>query len=175
MTLFDWLKSKAGQPSKLTVFCMEELLPCPLQVVHPDRLLGALGGIPVVLNDPGTSILSLQTSMKAGSYAFKSGQGTVVAHVFERSEDDPYPGKRSSGKSYEGLGAVERNWIENAHWAVVLEVSRVTAGYKAAKLFLASVADRIASLGDGVVLDDGARRYYFPASRETSAVGTQQV
>jgi hypothetical protein len=130
MGLFDWLKArpKPIPPVRLTVFCTEELLPCPLQIAHPDGLLGALVGIPRASDGDPQSRLPLETSMVVGSYAFSGVSGTVSARVSKRCPGEAYPGCDAAGTDFRGLGEAERSWLAGSLWAVRFEVSEVNSG-----------------------------------------------
>jgi hypothetical protein len=165
MGFLDWLKAqpKPIPPIRLTVFCTEEALPCPLQITHPDGLLGATLGIPRALGRDATSRLPLETSMVAGSYSFTGECGTMLAQASERRAGDPYPGSGEGAEGgYRGLGVSERGWLESSLWAVQFEVSEVKTGETEVVLYLVEVADRLATLASGLVLDEVARRYYLP-------------
>jgi hypothetical protein len=177
MGLFDWLKArpKPIPPVRLTVFCTEELLPCPLQIAHPDGLLGALVGIPRASDGDPQSRLPLETSMVAGSYAFAGVSGTVSARVSKRCPGEAYPGCDAAGTDFRGLGEAERSWLASSLWAVRFEVSEVNSGETEVVLYLAEAADRLGVLASGVVLDEVARRYYLPGEWQFHSGGVESV
>jgi hypothetical protein len=178
MGLFDWLRVQPKPlPSvRLAVYCTEEMLPCPLQIAHPDGLLGSLLGVPRALDGGSKSRLPLETSMVPGSYTFTGESGTVLARVSRRGPGDSYPGCDDALKAtYRGLGTVERGWLEGSAWAVHLEISEVDTGETEALLYIVEVADRLATLAAGLVLDEAGRRYYLPGARQSQSSGADSV
>jgi hypothetical protein len=178
MGLFNWFKvqPKPIPPVRLTVFCTEEMLPCPLQIAHPDGLLGALLGVPRALDGDPKSRLPLETSMVPGAYSFTGESGTVAARVIERRIGDSYPGcDDASGATFRGLGVEERSWLEGSRWAVQLVISEVRAGETEIVLYLVDAADRLAALASGLVLDEVARRYFLPGEWQSHSGGAENV
>jgi hypothetical protein len=178
MGLFDWFiaQPKPIPPVRLTVFCTEEMLPCPLQIAHPDGLLGALLGVPRALDGKSKSRLPLETSMVPGAYSFTGESGTVAARVIERRAGEPYPGcDDAAGATFRGLGAEERSWLKGSQWAVQLEISEVKTGETEIVLYLVEAADRLAALAAGLVLDEAAQRYYLPGEWQFHSGGAENV
>lgn len=165
--ILNWFKSRSTpQPCKhgIVVFSTEETLPCPLQLTHPSGLWGALRGIPSASKPHPRPELLVELSMETGVYLFQGVKGTVRAEVHPRLRGDPYPGREWSDASadYEGIGEEERERLENALWMIHLELARVPGAVGEAVWYQVELADRLAALSEGIVLDPEARRYYLP-------------
>ena len=161
---------------QVTVFCTEETLPWPLQVVHPDGLWGAIVGTPQVMSGLGDMRLLLASPMEVGSYMFRGQYGNVVAHVGRRRRRDSHSANGPDLEpTYVGLGAVEQTWLEHAVWTVRLELFDVRADAKEAGAYLVKVADRLAVLAEGLVADEGTRRCYFPGSRQSAGQAAKEL
>ncbi len=166
MPFFRLFKPRAILPPprmRLAVFATEETLPWPLQLAHPAKLWGALPGIPVVMRQCQDPRRLLEQPMEPGDYLFEGISATVVACVQERQGGEPYPGRDAAdGVRLSGLGRAERERLERARWVVALQLTEVLNEPRDAVLFLVELADRLANLAEGVVLDQESRRYYLP-------------
>lgn len=167
MVFFRLFKPKLALPPprlRLVVFGTKETLPWPLQLVHPGGLWGALLGFPTALRRHQDPRQLLERPMEPGDYLFEGLPGTVVACVQQRHPGVPYPGREPGHEEvrFLGTGVVERLRLEDARWVVALQLTEVLAEVKDAVLYQVELADRLAALSAGVVLDQEARRYYLP-------------
>lgn len=103
--------------------------------------------------------------MEDGDFVFEGLRGTVIACVQRREKGVPYPRFESSIDAHRSLGLGDEEWerLENARWMVALELTEVLDQVGDAVLFQMELADRLALLSEGVVLDQEARRYYLPS------------
>lgn len=170
MGFFNHFRSKTKEPPKtrLTVYSTVEELPWPLQIAHPSGLWDALPGEPKAVKPRRDPRQMLEHSMEDGDYLFEGPLATISARVQKRQKGDAYPGQNPMSGTPPVMGAMERELLENALWVVDLEVTEVVADVKAALDYQADVADRVALLSDGVVLDHQAWRYHLPGSRRLS-------
>ncbi len=167
MPFFRLFKPRVSLPPprlRLVVFGTEEMLPWPLQLVHPGALWGAQVGVPAAAKPSKNPRLLLEQPMEEGDYAFQGVHGTVIACVQQRRKGDPCPGIGASDDAPRivGVGPAERERLENACWVVALELTEVLGELRDALLFQIELADRLADLSTGVVLDQEALRYYLP-------------
>lgn len=149
---------------RLIVFCPEEILPLPVQIAHPDGLSGAPVGVPEVLAPQPLPEFLLEQPMEPGGYLFQGHPADVLATVERRHRGSPYPGREAPrlAGSPAGVGAAERARLENAVWTVTLELAKMRGEIGGAVLYQMQLADRLAMLAEGAVLDQVAHRYYLP-------------
>ncbi len=166
MPFFRLFKPKLALPPprlRLVVFGTEETLPWPLQLTHPGGLWGALTGVPSIAQGCHRP-LQLERPMGEGDYVFEGLDAAVIACVQQRHPGDPYPGRERPNHAHPflGLGSLERDRLEAARWMVALEFTELLGSISDALLYGMELADRLAMLSEGVVLDQEARRYYLP-------------
>ncbi|MHB0870364.1 MAG: DUF4026 domain-containing protein [Chloroflexota bacterium] len=167
MPFFSLFKPKTVLPLprlRLAVFSTEETLPWPLQLVHPARLWGAMAGAPTAMRRHPDPRLQLEQPMTSGDYLFEGLAGSVIACVQERRQGEPYPGQDAVGGAgrLAGMGPAECDRLERARWVIALQLTEVLADAREAVLYQVELADRLASLSEGIVLDQEAHRYYLP-------------
>ncbi len=167
MGFFGWLRPRISSPRlRLVVFGTEEILPLPLQLAHPDGLWGALLGIPSIPGrEPGKRI-PLELPMEPGNYLFTGAPGEVLASVEQRSGRASYPGRdqRGSAGAPAGMSDLILERLENARWAVTLDLISVASEVWDAVLYQVELADRLAALSGGVLLDQVSHRYCLPGA-----------
>lgn len=168
MAFFQLFKPRLALPRpklRLVIFGSEEKLPWPLQLVHPAGLWGALVGVPSIANrSHDIPLLWLEQPMEEGDYVFEGLHGTVIACVQRREKGCHYPRFDSSLDVHRNLGINHEEYeqLEDAQWMVALELTEVLDQVGDAVLFQMELADRLALLSGGIVLDQEARRYYLP-------------
>lgn len=168
MAFFRLFKPRLALPRpklRLVVFGTEDKLPWPLQLVHPAGLWGAIVGVPSAANrSHDLPELWLEQPMEDGDYVFEGLHGTVVACVQRREKGGLYPRFDPSSDAHLdfGINSEEREILECAQWMIALELTEVLGQVGDAVLFQMELADRLALLSGGIVLDQEARRYYLP-------------
>jgi len=157
---------------RFIVLCREARFPELHEVACPDSEGGAVEGLGLPMGARAGSPEQLDRSFSCGSYAFSSGAGAIVGARVCRHLEHESEQKCSLDKDAhcaEEQDCRLKDVLRHASYMAFLSLRRPCSRMKESVLFGVVLADRIAELGNGVVVDIDACRHYYPHDWKVSS------
>jgi hypothetical protein len=162
-----WLFSKkwrAPDPQLTMVISLtNEELPSPLMLANPAGAEGALQGM-VGPADAKPAAENMVYPMLEGQYVAMSPAGGMCSLKVERAAPESNEPLSLDPGMLEVSGLTEEMLarFNQPAWRVILEMATPAADVRETVIFATRVAQRLAALGDGVVMDTCAYRFFGP-------------